>query len=75
MKRSDVTGDRFEWELGEKQSYIRPPPPHFIVSASLVTTMEIKAIEFHRIATFIHIFVYPVYVHVSEKCETDNDKT
>ena len=32
-----------------KQNYIRPPPPYFIVLASSVTTMEFKAIEFHRI--------------------------
>ena len=49
VKRSDVTGNRFEWELGEKQRYVRPPPPYLIVLASSVTTMEVKAIEFHRI--------------------------
>ena len=32
-----------------KQSYIRPPPPYFIVLGSWVTTIEGKAIEFHRI--------------------------
>ena len=32
-----------------KRSYIRPPPPYFIVLASSVTIMEVKAIEFHRI--------------------------
>ena len=47
VKRSDVTGNRFEWELGDN-SYIRPPPPYFIVLASSVTTMDVKAIEFHR---------------------------
>ena len=45
VKRSDVTGKRFEWE----QSYIRPPPPYFTVLASSLTTMDVKAIEFHRI--------------------------
>ena len=51
VKRSDVTGNRFQW-MGTrwKQSYIRPPLPYFIVLASSVTTMEVKAIEFHRIA-------------------------
>ena len=28
---------------------IRPPPPYIIVLASSVTTMEVKAIGFHRI--------------------------
>ena len=35
-----------------KQSYIRPPPPYFIVLASSVTTMQVKAIEFHIIAQY-----------------------
>ena len=35
-------------ELGEKQLYYTPRP-YFIVLASSVTTMEVKAIEFHRI--------------------------
>ena len=39
VKRSDVTGNRF---------YVTPPPPYFIVLASSVTTMKVKAIEFHR---------------------------
>ena len=43
MKRSDVTGNRFEWELGQNKVI------YFIVLASSVTTMEVKAIEFHRI--------------------------
>ena len=34
-----------------KQSYVRPPPSYFIVFASSVTTMEVKAIEFHRMPT------------------------
>ena len=37
--------NRFEWV----QCYIRPTPPYFIVSASSVKTLEVKAIEFHRI--------------------------
>ena len=46
MKRCDVTGDRFEWELGEnKVIWV----PYFIVLANSVTQMEVKAIEFHRI--------------------------
>ena len=53
-KGSDVTKNRFEWE----QSYIRPPPPYIIVLASSVTTMEVKAIEFHRILVF-NQFYYP----------------
>ena len=48
VKRSDVTGNRFEWELGENK-VIRPSTPYFIVLASSLTTMEVKAIEFHRI--------------------------
>ena len=50
LKRSDVTGNRFEWELGEKRLYMTPPPPpYIIVLASSVTTKEVKAIEFRRI--------------------------
>ena len=44
MKRTDVTGNRFEWELGEKLYKL-----YFIVIASSMTTMDVKAIEFHRI--------------------------
>ena len=48
VKRSDVTWNRFEWELGEKQDYVRPPPPYFIVSAGSVKMKEVK-VEFYRI--------------------------
>ena len=48
--RSDVTGNRFEWELGEN-SYVTPPPPYFIVLGNSVKILEVKAIEFHRIDT------------------------
>ena len=42
-----------------KQSYIRHPPPYFIVLASLVTIMEVKAIEFHSIqATLQYLNIY-----------------
>ena len=34
-------------------SYITPPPPYFIVLASSVTIMEVKAAEFHRICVII----------------------
>ena len=43
MKRSDVTGKPFEWLLGEKNGYIRPPHPYFIVLISSVKTLEVKA--------------------------------
>ena len=59
VKRSDVTGNRFEWQLGEKSSYVRPPPPYFIVLASSVTTMEAKAIEFHIIGLLPTNLRYP----------------
>ena len=49
VKRSDVTGNIFEWLLGEKQCYIRPPPPYFTVLVNSVRILEVKAIEFHRI--------------------------
>ena len=48
FKHSDVTGNRFEWELGENKVN-KTPLPYFIVLASSVTIMEVKAIEFHRI--------------------------
>ena len=47
MKRSDVRGNRFEWLLGENN--VRPPPRYFTVLASSVKTMDVRAIEFHRI--------------------------
>ena len=57
VKRSDITGNCFEWELDEKSyRYIRPIPPYFIVLANSVTTMEVKAIDFHRIDWFMAIF-------------------
>ena len=34
-----------------KQGYITPPVPYFIVLASSVKILEVKAIEFHRIKT------------------------
>ena len=50
MKRSDVTGNRFEWELGENKVMQDPlPSPYFIVLASSVNAKEVKAIEFHII--------------------------
>ena len=55
MKRSDVIGNRFELELGETKLYRPPPPPYIIVLASSVTTMEIKAIEFHRIERIFQV--------------------
>ena len=55
VKRSDVTGNRLEWNSVKKKLY-KTPPPYFIVLASSGTTMEVKAIEFHRICCFsIHI--------------------
>ena len=44
------------WSRLWKQCYIRPPTPYFIVSASLVKTLEV--IEFHIISYFLdwHIF-------------------
>ena len=48
VKRSDLTGNRFEWELGQKR-LCETRPPYFIVLASSVKTKEVKAIEFHRI--------------------------
>ena len=53
LKRSDVTGNRFEWEHGETKLY-KTPLAYFIVSASSLTTFEVKAIEFHRIAVHCH---------------------
>ena len=43
-KRSDVTGNRFEWELGEN------PLPQ------LGDNKGVKAIEFHRIMSFYHVY-------------------
>ena len=45
VKRSDVSGNRFEWE------------PCFIVLASSVTIMEVKAIEFHKIKLNAQIII------------------
>ena len=50
VKRSDVTGNPFEWLLGETILY-KTPHPYFIVSASSVKTLEVKTIEFHVILT------------------------
>ena len=43
----DVTGNRFEWQLGEY--IVIYHPPYFIVIASLVKILEAKVIKFHRI--------------------------
>ena len=45
VKCSDVTGNRFEWELGEKNKLYQTPS----LLAGSLTTMEVKVIEFHRI--------------------------
>ena len=49
VERSDVTGNRFDWQLGEKKSYITPLPPYYIVIVSSVKILTVKAIEFHII--------------------------
>ena len=49
VKRSDVTGNRSEWLLGAYfECYVRHHPPYFIVLASLMKTLQVKAIEFDR---------------------------
>ena len=52
VKCSDVTGNPFQWLFDEntwEHRCIRPPPPYFILLDSSVKTLEINAIEFHRI--------------------------
>ena len=45
VKRSDVTRNPFEWQLGDN-NVKRPHPPYFIVLGSSMKTLEVKAIEF-----------------------------
>ena len=47
VKRSDVTGNRFEWQV--KTKLYNTPFPYFIVVASSVKILEGKANESHRI--------------------------
>ena len=51
MKCSDVTSERL---LGEK-NVIEDPSAYFIVLASSVKTLEVKAIEFHTIQQCMHV--------------------
>ena len=55
VKRSDFTRNLFEWLFGEN-NVIRPPTPYFIVLDCYVKTLQVKAIEFHRIdlRRFLH---------------------
>ena len=57
VKRSDVTGNRFEWQLGENKLN-NTPPPYFIVLASSVGISEVNAIEFHRISIVRRLSLY-----------------
>ena len=52
VERSDVTRNPFEWLLGERMLY-ETPPPYFIVLASSVKTLKVRAIEFHRISVTV----------------------
>ena len=54
VKRSDVTGNRLNGSSVTTKLH-KTPPPYFIVLDSSVTTMEVKAIEFHRIDLFFVI--------------------
>ena len=53
VKRSDVTGNHLN-ENSVKTKLYKTPPQYFIVVASSVTTMEVKAIELHRIILTIN---------------------
>ena len=44
VKRSDVTGNRFEWNLVKTTLYNYPPLPYFLVLAGSAKTKEVKAI-------------------------------
>ena len=49
VESSDVTGNRFEWQLDQNNVILNPlPRPHFIVLDGSVKTLGVKAIEFHR---------------------------
>ena len=56
VKRNDVSRNRFEW-YSLKPCYINPPPPCIVVLDLSVKTLDVKALDFHRIApeSFIYL--------------------
>ena len=49
VERSDITGNRFEWD-SVKRKLLTSPPPYL----KILKILEVKAIEFHRIYSTVH---------------------
>ena len=79
---SDAIGNRYEWQQMKNLGHITTPPTYFIVLASTVKILEVKAIEIHRTnsaALFASIFLsfnscpaIPVYIRPQSNFKPSN---